>query len=210
MNQKRTNPWNEIPLEDYENHMAHNSVGQLEFLNSLTRKYLNKTKPETCLFLGIAGGNGLEHIDNNYTDNVIGIDINQDYLNKANERYSKKIPSLQLINFDITTASKVFCKADFIWAALVLEYIGIEKSLEFSINNLQPGGNLIVSIQANNGIQSVSQSGVESVQKVGAIFQLIDPEILIAKALEMKLKLIETEEFFFPNGKSLKTFHFIQ
>lgn len=209
MNQKQTSPWNEIPLEDYENHMSHNSVGQLAVLNSLTKKYLNNIKPKTCLFLGVAGGNGLEHIDNTITQNVIGIDINQDYLDKAKERYEKKITSLKLKNFDITTDTKVFCKADFIWAGLVLEYTGIDKSLEFSINNLQTGGNLIVSIQSNNGVQSVSQSGIESVQKVGSIFQLIDQEILVTKAIEIGLKLVENEESFFPNGKSLKTFHFI-
>ena len=209
MNPKQTSPWNEIPLEDYENHMSHNSVGQLEVLNLLTKKYLNKIKPNTCLFLGVAGGNGLEHIDNNITEKVIGIDINQDYLNKLNERYSEKIPDLELINFDITNEVKVLCNADFIWVALVLEYTGIDKSLEFSIKNLQQSGNLIVSIQSNNGVQSVSQSGIESVQKVGTIFQLIDPEILVSKAIKIGFNLVEIEESFFPNGKSLKTFHFI-
>lgn len=208
MNKKQISPWNEIPLEDYENHMSHNSVGQLEVLNSLTKKYLNKIKPRTCLFLGVAGGNGLEHIDNTITQNVIGIDINQGYLDKAKERYEEIITSLELIKFDITTDTKVFCKADFIWAGLVLEYTGIDKSLEFSINNLQRDGNLIISIQSNNGVQSVSQSGIESVQKVGSIFQLINPDILVQKAIKLGLKLIENEESFFPNGKSLKTFHF--
>ncbi|MCP2024946.1 putative TPR repeat methyltransferase [Flavobacterium sp. HSC-32F16] len=208
MNKKQSSPWNEIPLEDYEKHMSHNSVGQLEVLNTLTKKYLSRIKPKTCLFLGVAGGNGLGNIDNSITQNVFGIDINQDYLNKAKERYGETIASLELINFDITSDKKVFCKADFIWAGLVLEYTGIDKSLDFSINNLQPDGNLIVSIQSNNGVQSVSRSGIESVQKVGSIFQLIDPEILIDKAVKMGLKLIENEESFFPNGKSLKTFHF--
>jgi predicted TPR repeat methyltransferase len=210
MNEKQTSPWNEIPLEDYEKHMSHNSVGQLQLLNSLTRKYLNNIKPKIGLFLGVAGGNGLEYIDNTITKKVIGIDINQDYLDKANERYRAKIPSLELINFDITTDAKVLCKADLIWAALVLEYTGIDKALEFSINNLRTGGSLIISIQSNNGVQSVSQSGIESVQKVGYIFQLIDPENLITKAIETGLKLVENEESFFPNGKSLKTFHFIK
>jgi predicted TPR repeat methyltransferase len=209
MKKKQTSPWNEIPLEDYENHMSHNSVGQLEVLNSLTKKYLSKIKPKTCLFLGVAGGNGLEHIDNSITQNVLGIDINQNYLDKAKERYEELITSLELINFDITTDTKRFCKADFIWAGLVLEYTGIDKTLEFSINNLQTKGSLIVSIQSNNGVQSVSQSGIESVQKVGSIFQLIDPEVLVCKAIEKGLKLAENEESIFPNGKSLKTFHFI-
>lgn len=208
MNKKQSSPWNEIPLEDYENHMSHNSVGQLEILNFLTKKYLDKIKPKTCLFLGVAGGNGLEHIENSITQNVIGVDINQSYLDITKERYEQKISNLELINFDIATDTKVFCKADFIWAGLVLEYTGIDKSLEFAVSNLQTGGNLIVSIQSNNGVQSVSQSGIESVQKVGSIFQLVDSEVLIKKAIEKGLKLVENEESFFPNGKSLKTFHF--
>lgn len=210
MNLKKNNPWIEIPLEDYENHMSHNTVGQSEVLNSLTKKYLNCTKPKTCVFLGVAGGNGLEHIDNKVTKKVIGIDINQDYLDTAYKRYNDKIDSLELLNFDITKSTEAMVNTDFIWAGLVLEYTGIEKALEFVKNNLQSGGHLVVSIQSNNGVQSVSQSGIESVQKVGSIFQVVDPEILISKAIEIGLKPVENEEAFFPNGKSLKTFHFVR
>ena len=96
-----TNPWLSIPLEDYERHMSHYQVGQSILLNSLTKKYLDETKPESVVFLGIAGGNGLEHIDNSVTKSVIGIDINQDYLNTALTRYKHTIPSLQLVNLDI-------------------------------------------------------------------------------------------------------------
>nr|WP_315165864.1 class I SAM-dependent methyltransferase [uncultured Flavobacterium sp.] len=207
---KHTNPWIEIPLEDYEDHMSHSLVGQLEVLNSLTKKYLNSIEPEVCLFLGISGGNGLEHIDNTITKEVIGIDINQDYLNATRKRYEDKILSLKLVEFDISKSSEVFCNADFVWAALVLEYTGVEKSLEFAIKNLEADGHFIVSIQSNNGVQSVSQTGIESVKKVGDIFQLINPEMLISKATEMELALIGNEEFFFKNGKSLKTFHFVR
>lgn len=204
------NPWIEVPLEDYENHMSHSSVGQLGVLSALTKKYLNSIKPKECLFLGIAGGNGLEHIDNNITKKVIGIDINQDYLNTSYERYNDKIASLELVNFDITKEEVVLCKADFIWAALVLEYTGVEKSLEFAKKNLNAGGHFIVSIQSNNGVQSVSETGIEAVKKVGDIFQLINPDVLISKAVEIGLKLIGNEEFFFQNGKSLKTFHLVR
>lgn len=50
------NVWNKIPLEDYELHMQHESVGQLHLLNNLTKKYLEKLSPKTIVFLGIAGG----------------------------------------------------------------------------------------------------------------------------------------------------------
>ena len=62
-----SNPWLDIPLEDYERHMSHELVGQSTLLNSLTKKYLENIKPESAIFLGIAGGNGLEHIDNHIT-----------------------------------------------------------------------------------------------------------------------------------------------
>ena len=65
------NPWLHIPLDDYERHMSHLLVGQSTLLNALTKKYLDKTKPGIVIFLGVAGGNGLEHIDNKITQHCI-------------------------------------------------------------------------------------------------------------------------------------------
>ena len=131
-----SNPWQNIPLEDYERHMSHRLVGQAILLNALTKKYLDEVKPETAIFLGIAGGNGLEHIDNRITKSVYGIDVNPEYLNAAFTRYKHNIASLQLLNLDIVKHSETICKADFIWAALIMEYTGIDKVLEFCANNI--------------------------------------------------------------------------
>lgn len=204
-----TNPWLNIPLEDYERHMSHHLVGQSTLLNSLTKKYLDEIKPETVVFLGIAGGNGLEHIDKKITQSVIGIDINQDYLNTAFKRYKHTIPTLQLMNLDIVKNTESICKADFVWAALVLEYTGIDKVLEFCTNNLRKDGHLVVSIQSNNNKQSVSPTGIESVKKAGEIFSIVDPEKLLGKAAETGYRLIGKEENVLPNGKSIITFHFV-
>jgi len=97
------NVWNTIPLEDYELHMQHESVGQLHLLNNLTKKYLGKLSPEKVIFLGIAGGNGLEHIDTNVTSQVIGIDINQNYLDETEKRFKFQISNLKLFNIDISS-----------------------------------------------------------------------------------------------------------
>jgi len=204
-----TNPWLSIPLEDYERHMSHYQVGQSILLNSLTKKYLDEANPETAVFLGVAGGNGLEHIDKNITQSVIGIDINQDYLNTAFKRYKHTIASLQLVNLDIVKNTESICKADFIWAALVLEYTGIDKVLEFCTNNIREGGHLIVSIQSNNNKQSVSPTGIDSIKKAGEIFSIVSPGNLLSKALETGFILIDKEENTLPNGKSIITFHFI-
>lgn len=203
------NPWTEIPIDDYEQHMSHSSVGQLGLLNSLTKKYLATIKPATCVFMGIAGGNGLEHIDNEITKNVIAIDINQQYLDVCFSRYKNRIGSLQLLNLDISKNTSQVCSADFIWAALVLEYAGIDKCLEFSKNNILPGGHFIVTIQSNNNLQSVSPTGIESVKEAGSIFTMIDPGVLLVKAREIGYALVGQEENQLPNGKTFLTFDFV-
>ena len=203
------NPWLQIPLDDYERHMSHDLVGQSTLLNALTKKYLDAIKPESVIFLGIAGGNGLEHIDNLITQKVYGIDINQDYLDTAFERYKHRIPSLQLLKLDINQHSQGNYKADFIWAALVLEYTGIENALVFCTNNIRKRGHLIVSIQSNNNKQTISPTGIESVKKAGEIFSIIDPEKLLSKATESGYKLIGKEDNMLPNGKSIITCHFV-
>jgi hypothetical protein len=200
------NPWTEIPLGDYEQHMSHSSVGQFELLNSLTEKYLIKLKPSAALFLGIAAGNGLEHIDNNITKHVIGIDINPEYLQVCFERYHDKIDSLQLLELDISKDAKRICSSDFVWAALIMEYTGIDKCLEFSKNNMPPGGHLIVTIQSNNNLQSVSPTGIETVKKAGSIFSAVDIETLLKKSKEMAYTSVEEEVNQLPNGKSFLTF----
>ena len=203
------NPWLHIPLEDYERHMSHHLVGQSTLLNALTKKYLDAIKPETVILLGIAGGNGLEHIDNQITQSVYGIDINQVYLDIAFKRYKHRISSLKLMNLDITKHSENICQADFIWAALVLEYTGIDKTLSFCTNNIHKEGHLIISIQANNNISSVSPTGIESVKKAGEIFSIVEPEALLSKAAENGYKFMGKEENILPNGKSIITFHFV-
>ncbi len=204
-----SNPWFSIPLEDYERHMSHHLVGQSLLLNSLTKKYLDELKPERAIFLGVAGGNGLEFIDNDITKTVIGIDINQGYLDKTFKRYGHSITSLLLMNLDITKNSEPICEADFIWAALLLEYTGIGYALDFCINNIRADGHLIISIQSNNSILSISPTGIESVKKVGEYFTEVNPGELLNKAAEKGFRLLGREENILPNGKSIITFLFI-
>lgn len=208
-NRMDSNPWLHIPLEDYERHMSHHLVGQSTLLNSLTKKYLDEIKPEIAIFLGIAGGNGLEHIDNHITKKVYGIDINPDYLDIAFKRFNHRIPSLQLLKLDITQHAESLCKSDFIWAALILEYTGIDDGLGFCKNNLHKDGHLIVSIQSNNNSPSVSPTGIESIKKAGEVFSVVVPEELLNAAAYKGYKLMGKEENILPNGKSIKTFHFV-
>ncbi len=57
------NPWNTITLSDYENHMKSDMVMQLQALNCMMKEQLNTFPAHSAMILGIAGGNGLEHLD---------------------------------------------------------------------------------------------------------------------------------------------------
>ena len=57
------NPWKDISLSDYENHMAMDSVQQLQAMNQMMKGQLNQYDVQSAMILGIAGGNGLEHVD---------------------------------------------------------------------------------------------------------------------------------------------------
>ncbi len=205
------NVWNSIPLADYELHMQHETVGQLNLLSNLTKKYLEGLKPETVLFLGIAGGNGLEHIDNNVTIQVFGIDINQSYLNETEKRFKNKIPNLNLLNLDISTRNaEQLTKANFIWAALIFEYVETKTCFEFINNNIQENGYLIVTIQENNSVNSVSQTGIETIKSVGQLFKIVTESELLLTADKFGFDKIDFEENILPNKKSLKTYTFLK
>ena len=60
-----SNPWQKINLSDYENHMSLESVYQLQVLNQMMQAQFTDYDIETIMILGVAGGNGLEHIDKN-------------------------------------------------------------------------------------------------------------------------------------------------
>lgn len=90
------NIWEKVPLENYEKHMSHETVGQQQLLSELTRKYLQRLTPKTTMFLGVSGGNGLEYIDNTITDKVYGIDINKEYLLETKNRFDNRIADLEL------------------------------------------------------------------------------------------------------------------
>jgi uncharacterized protein (TIGR00369 family) len=201
--------WNTIPLEDYEQHMRHETVGQLHLLNTLTKKYLEKLNPDIVMFLGVAGGNGLEHIDNNVTRQVYGIDINQSYLDETKKRFQGQVKNLNLINLDISSKKNDgIAKANLIWAALIFEYVEIESCFEFINNNLVENGHLIVTIQENNGVNSVSQTGIETIKSAGKIFSLIAESELVSIADKFGFIQWDYEENILPNKKSLKTYSF--
>nr|WP_325214203.1 methyltransferase type 11 [uncultured Oscillibacter sp.] len=118
------NPWEEISLEDYENHMKLDSVLQLQAMNELMKDQLGAYPVSSVMILGVAGGNGLEHIREDRVEKVYGVDVNAAYLEAAAARHPNLKGVLECLRVDLTKDPVSLPKADLVIADLLIEYIG--------------------------------------------------------------------------------------
>ncbi len=121
-----SNPWNNIALSDYENHMSLDSVQQLQAMNSIMRDQFEAYPVDTAMVLGVAGGNGLEHVRRDKYRTVYGVDINSDYLKVVKERYSNLDGVLECLQTDLINEYDKLPDSQLVIANLLVEYIGYE------------------------------------------------------------------------------------
>lgn len=106
-----SNPWKKIELSDYENHMSLENVYQLQILNKMMQEQFETYDINTIMILGIAGGNGLEHIDKSKIKKVYGIDVNQEFLIDCMAKIGYQIK--QTMDEELPNGKK-FIRLDFI------------------------------------------------------------------------------------------------
>ena len=120
------NPWEDISLSDYENHMSLDSVKQLQAMNSIMKEQFGAYPVDTAMVLGVAGGNGLEHVSGDKYKTVYGVDINADYLKAVEARYGALEGVLKCVKADIINECDKLPEAQLVIANLLIEYIGYE------------------------------------------------------------------------------------
>ena len=140
------NPWLSIPLADYEGHMESPEVQQLAVLSELFAESLARFRPESVAVLGIAGGNGLEHVEPAVTRRVVGLDVNPEYLETVRSRYAR-VCGLELHCVDLEEQRIEVEPVPLVHAALVFEHAGVELCLENAISLMSAGGALSVVLQ---------------------------------------------------------------
>lgn len=124
MNNEEINPWEKIPLSDYESHMKLESVMQLQMMNRMMAHQFALCETGPAMVLGVAGGNGLEHVESSGISRVYGVDINADYLSQCKERFPRLDGVLECVCADLTADDVVLPHADLLIANLLIEYIG--------------------------------------------------------------------------------------
>lgn len=150
------NPWEKILLSDYEKHMGYKKVGQLQLLNSLMKDQLNRYSVCTAMILGVAGGNGLEHIKKEKFKKVYGIDVNREYLTECRSRYEHISDILECLCIDLTDKNAVVPEAEMVIADLLIEYIGCG-SFRNAVKKAKPKYvSCVIQINSDSGFVSES------------------------------------------------------
>lgn len=184
------NPWLGVPLEDYERHMNSAEVQQLSVLSELFAEAITLCRPASVAVLGIAGGNGLEHIDTQVTKRVVGLDVNPAYLEAVSRRHSSAC-QLELHCADLAEDVVELEPVALVHVALVFEHAGAGRCLDNALSLVAPNGALSVVLQLPSEIeQGVSTTAVASIQKLRADFSFIDPTWLKETLEERGFQLV--------------------
>lgn len=196
------NPWEEISLSDYENHMKLDSVQQLQAMNAMMKGQFNAFPVSTVMILGIAGGNGLAHIQKGQFKRVYGVDVNPAYLEEVLRRYPDLQGILECLCVNLIEESDQLPGAELVIANLLIEYIGYE-CFQKAIQRIHPKYVSCV-IQMNLEGNWVSDSPYLHVfDRLEQVHHQMEPHALEQAMREIDYRAIRTLEHMLPNGKKL-------
>lgn len=173
------NPWLDIPLADYEGHMALPYVGQARLLSDIFGSVLDQYAPRSAAILGCAGGNGFEQAEARSIDRLVGIDINPDYIEQARTRWSTRIAALDLFVGDLQVNEFRFEPVDLVFAGLLFEYVDADAVLAKVRSMLLPGGMLVAVTQLpSEETVEITPSPFTSLQALSRTMRLVPPDRL--------------------------------
>jgi SAM-dependent methyltransferase len=199
------NPWLEIPLADYEGHMALPEVGQADYLADTLERLVRECAPPSVAVIGCAGGNGFDRLADLKVPRVVGADINPAFLAEAKLRYSASLRCPELVRCDIAAAGCRFEPVHFIFAALIFEYTGVPASLASLRRLLQPGGLAAAVLQLPHAsIGPVTPSPFTSLAKLGPILRPIPPAEFEQAAEQAGFRLRSSLPCVLPSGKAFQ------
>ncbi|MDE6731846.1 MAG: class I SAM-dependent methyltransferase [Oscillospiraceae bacterium] len=196
------NPWKSIELSDYENHMGLDNVRQLQALNAMMREQFFSYRVKSVMILGVAGGNGLEHIKIGDFERVYGVDINQEYLAECERRFPSLSGVLETICADLLGDNLTLPHSELLIADLLLEYIGYEcfKKVVELVNPKYVS--CVIQINTDNSFVSDSPY-LHKFDRLDEVHCQIDPKELNKVMLEIGYAQESQTKTDLPNGKKL-------
>jgi nicotinamidase-related amidase len=199
----KKNPWEEISLETYEKHMSLDSVKQLQLMNRIMKSQFEDYPVDTVMILGIAGGNGLEHIDSKKYKKVYGVDINELYLQETQKRYSNLADILQCLHLDIVCETEKLPQSQFLVANLLIEYIGYDAFVR-AVNIINPEYiSCVIQINTDEEMWVSDSPYIHAFDGLDEIHHQMESDVLNEKMNSIGFKLILQDMTELPNSKAL-------
>lgn len=202
------NPWLEIPLADYEAHMALPQVAQAALLCDVLADLLRAHRPASVALLGCAGGNGCELIDPAVTRRVVAVDLNPAYVNTSRARFADRFACFETICGDVEQDLRCEPVA-LAYAALLFEYVEVAPALRTVAAMLAPDGVLAVVLQEPSpDVAAVTPSPYVSLGALAARLRHVDPDALADAAEDVGLAETSCRRELSAGGKNfvVKTF----
>lgn len=153
------------------------------------------------MILGIAGGNGLEHIDRRKFKKVYGVDINKEYLAAAAKRYAHISDILECIPLNLIEEAEMLPQAELLIADLLIEYIGYG-CFQKAVRQVQPNYvSCIIQINAGSGWVSDS-SYLHVFDGLDKVHHQIEEDVLMQALKDIGYRPVTQINRPLPNGKA--------
>jgi 2-polyprenyl-3-methyl-5-hydroxy-6-metoxy-1,4-benzoquinol methylase len=186
--------WLETELETYERHVELETVGQGAAIRAAIRMAAMRLQPKRFLYLGCAGGNGLEALPQ---ARVVGIDLNEKYLEVARQRWGQ-----EFLRQDLNQGLPNLGSFDLAFGALVFEYIDDLSGLIEGLARCVDGHLLVLLLATRENAPAVAESPYRKLlEPVGREFRYLSAERFIETAAEFGFQLESREEVPLPAGK---------
>jgi hypothetical protein len=196
------NPWLALPLGDYEGHMQSPEVNQLGPLADVFAEVLRRHRPDSVAVLGVAGGNGLEHVDPSVTRRIVGVDLNPHYLETTQRRFPD-LPGLELHCADLAGETLTLEPVALVHAAMVLEHAGTERCLDNALALVGPGGVFSTVLQLPSATAgAVGVTAFPAMETLAGHFAFVDPGHLQRLLAGRGWRLVDEGHVPLPSGKA--------
>ncbi len=150
--------------------------------------------------LGVAGGNGLEHIPRDRVEKVYGVDVNAAYLAAAAARHPELAGVLECVRTDLAEEPCRLPEAELLIADLLVEYIGCP-CFQRVIRQVRPEYvSCVLQINAEGGWVSDSPY-LHAFDALEAVHHDLDGGALETAMLAIGCRVIGRTERELPNGK---------
>jgi SAM-dependent methyltransferase len=196
-------PWLDIPLADYEGHMALPEIAQARMLADELESAVRQHAPSSVAIIGCSGGNGFERLIGTTVERIVGIDINPTYVAAAQARFGTQLPKLALYVADIQDALPNIMPMEMIFAGLIFEYVDLRATMHNLRRLCAPGGTLVAVLQVPSAeAKAVSPSPYRSLQRLAPAMRLRDAQEVKGAATEAGFAPATTRSLTLPSGKS--------